>query len=90
MRIDEMVSADDLRILAGEFHDRFGMYLVLDDHLTLTSPRRTAEGLRELARLLHLDDLAEQIDPARIDAPAISSTTAHDLRQIEALSKALR
>ncbi len=90
MRIDQMVSTDDLRFLAGEFHDRFGMYLVLDDHLTLTSPRRAAEGLRALAHLLQLEDLAEQIDPAGIDAPAISSTTAHDLKQIEALSKALR
>jgi hypothetical protein len=90
MRIDEMIAADDLRQLAAEFHDRFGMYLVLDDHVALTNPRRTAAGLRELAALLQLSELEDQIDPAAIDVPAIPPGTAQELRQIEALSKALR
>lgn len=90
MRIDEMIAADDLRTLAAEFHERFGMYLVLDDHLALTNPRRIAAGLRELAGLLQLAELEEQIDPAAIDAPAIPPGTAQELRQIEAMSKALR
>lgn len=90
MRIDEMISADDLRALAAQFHERFGMYLVLDDHLALTNPRRTAAGVRELAGLLQLTDLEEQIDPGAIDPPAIPPGTAQELRQIEAMSKALR
>lgn len=90
MRIDEMITADDLRGIAAEFHRQYGMYLVLDDHLTLTNPRRAAEGLRDLARLVRLDDLADRIEPQAIDAPAISATAAHDLRQLEALSRALR
>lgn len=90
MRIDEMITTDDLRLVAEAFHARFGLYLALDDHLALTQPRRAAEGLRDLADVLELDDVRDGIVPADIDPSAISSSMARDLLQIEALSKSLR
>lgn len=90
MRLDEMITADELRALAAQFHTQYGLYLVLDDHLLLTNPKRTAEGIRALAGLVGLVEIEESIDPEQIDPPAISASTARDLKELEELRKALR